>query len=145
MLKITVAVIAFQLAAASVHAQGVNRLFDAPVGMMLNYIQPDRSDAFESVMARVAEALAGSNNPDHRAMAQGWHLLKAREPGPKKSNLYIWWIDPAVPNVNYAVSEILLEYYSLDEAKVAVQKFRRCILQRTGDGEHGSDLSLCRA
>ena len=123
MLRITVAVIAFQLAAASVHAQKVDRMFDAPVGMMLNYVQPHRADAFESVMARVAEALAGSDNPDHRAMAEGWHLLKAREPGQNKAALYLWWIDPTVPNVNYTVSEILAEYYPMDEAASLYQSF----------------------
>ena len=117
MLRITVAVIALSLSAfSSVYAQVADRSFDAPVGMMLNYIHAHRADAFESVMARVAEALAESDNPDHRAMAEGWHLLKAREPGPNASTLYIWWVDPTVPNVDYAVSKILREYYSTDEA-----------------------------
>ena len=105
------------------HAQA-DRVFETETGMMLNYIKSSNTRDFEEVMRRLATALASSANPQHQAMAEGWHLLRAREAGPNNSVLYLWWIDPAVPGANYAISQILREVYP-EEVEPLYQRFNR--------------------
>ena len=108
--------------AVALHAQG-NRTFSSENGLMLNYIKADKTQDFEAVMRRVATALANSSNDQHRAMAEGWHVLRAREAGQGGSVLYVWWIDPAPQGANYAVSEILQEHYSATEVQSLYEQF----------------------
>ncbi len=98
--------------APAADAQG--RVFEAPVGVMLNYIKTDSTEDFEAVMSQVASALANSDNDVHRAMAEGWYLMRARESGPEDSVLYLWWIDPVPAGADYSISTLLNEYYPAD-------------------------------
>jgi hypothetical protein len=82
--------------------------------MMLNYIKPDATSDFESVMRRVAEALRNSENPERQRQAEGWKVYRAQEPGQGGSVLYVWFIDPTVSGADYAVSQILNEAFPGD-------------------------------
>ena len=79
--------------------------------MMLNYIKPESTGDFESVMQKLGEALQQSENADRGRQAQGWKIYKAQEPGPNNSVLYVWFIDPTVSGADYAVSQILNEAF----------------------------------
>ena len=85
--------------------------FEAPAGLILNYIRADRTAAFESVAGRLAGALAGSESAEHRAQASGWKMYRAIEPGPNGNVLYVWLFDPAVAGADYSAAGLLRETF----------------------------------
>lgn len=87
------------------------RTYSGDAGMMLNYVKADSTADFEAVMQKVGEALTTSDNPERNQQAQGWKVYRAQEPGQNNSMLYVWFIDPAVPGADYAVSQILNEAF----------------------------------
>ena len=121
-----IGVVVVVLTASPSFAQA-SRTFEAPNGMMLNYVNPSKAIDFERVMHRVAEALVASSDPIHQQMAEGWHLLRAREPGPNDSILYLWWFDPAPAGANYAVSQILDDVFP-DEVQTLYGQFSNAIV-----------------
>ena len=87
------------------------RTFSGGTAIMLNYIKPEATADFEAVMTKLGAALKASENPERAKQAEGWKVYKAAEPGPNNSAIYIWFIDPVVPNADYAVSQILNEAF----------------------------------
>ena len=87
------------------------RTFSMGTGMMLNYVDASKTSDFEAVMRKLAEALQTSDNADRNRQAEGWKVYRAQEPGPNNSVLYVWFLDPAVPGADYAVSQILNEAF----------------------------------
>ena len=82
---------------------------DEPAGMVFNYIEQGSTDAFEQVMTRLGQVMAESENPERVQQASGWKVYKAIEPGPNNNVLYVWFIDPTVPEADYSVAQILNE------------------------------------
>lgn len=99
------------VASAREAQQPAPRTFTADAGMIFNPIKPDKTADFEAVMAKLKEALAKSEKPERKQQAVSWKVLKAAEPGPNGSVLYIFVMDPAVKNVDYTVSLILNEAF----------------------------------
>jgi len=85
------------------------RTFTAPAGMILNAVRPERVADFEKVIGYLQEALASSNDPTVRSQGQGWRVMKASEPGPNGSVLYVFLLDPTVPGADYGLGRILAE------------------------------------
>ena len=87
------------------------KTFEAPAGLILNYIRADRTEAFESVVGRLAGALAASESAEHRVQASGWKMYRALEPGPNGNVLYVWLLDPAVAGADYSAAGLLRETF----------------------------------
>ncbi len=85
--------------------------FTAPAGMLLNTIKADKTADFEQLMGRVKEALAKSENPMRKKQAAGWKIFKAVEPGAGGNVLYVFFIDPTVPEAEYDPSRIFNEVF----------------------------------
>jgi hypothetical protein len=83
------------------------RVFTGDVGIMFNVIKPDKTADFEMVIGKLKEALAKSDDPVHKQMAQGWRVIKNPEPIQGGNYLYAFLIDPAVKDADYTVSRIL--------------------------------------
>ena len=84
--------------------------------LVLNYIKADKTADFESVVAKVKEALAKSEKPERKQQAAGWKIFKAAEPGPGGAVLYVWIIDPVAKGNEYSVSQILTEGFPAEAA-----------------------------
>ena len=95
--------------AAQVVAPASTRVFAPEVGLVLNFIKPDKTADFEAVMAKLKEALEKSDKPERRQQAAGWRFYKATETGPLASVVYVFVIDPPVKGADYTVSTILAE------------------------------------
>jgi hypothetical protein len=78
------------------------RLFQNDAGMVLD---------FEAVMAKLKEALAKSEKPERKKQAASWKVFKGVEPAAGGNVLYVFFIDPAVKDVDYTVSTILSEAF----------------------------------
>ena len=87
------------------------RTFSATAGILFNAVRPDRVADFEKAMGYLQAALASSTDATLRAQAQGWRVLKATEPGPNGSVLYVFLLDPVVPGADYSLGRILADAY----------------------------------
>jgi hypothetical protein len=93
------------------------RTFTAPTGLLFNTVRPERVKDFETVMYYLTEALKTSTNPTVRAQAQGWRVLKASEPGPNGTVLYVFVLDPAVTGADYGLGRILVDAYPAEKVQ----------------------------
>jgi hypothetical protein len=88
------------------------RVFTGDVGIMYNIIKPDKTADFEMVIGKLKEALAKSEDPVHKQMAQGWRVMKNPEPMAQGGNyLYVFLIDPVVKDADYTVSRVLAKAF----------------------------------
>jgi copper oxidase (laccase) domain-containing protein len=90
--------------------------------MVLNFIKPDKTADFETIVTRLKEALQKSDKPARRQQAATWKVFRATEPGANGSVLYIFAIDPAVKGADYTVSTILAEAFP-SEVKALYQEY----------------------
>jgi hypothetical protein len=100
-----------QAAAAPAQAAPPARVFTGDLGMMFNVIKPDKGEDFEKVIAKLKEALAKSDDPVHKAMAQGWRVYKNPEPIAGGNLLYVFIVDPVVKDADYTLSKILAKVF----------------------------------
>jgi len=87
------------------------RVFTGDVGLMFNVIKPDKTADFEMVVGKLKEALAKSDDPVHKQMAQGWRVIKNPEPIQGGNYLYVFLIDPVVKDADYTVSRVLAKAF----------------------------------
>ena len=87
------------------------RVFAAEQGLIFNAVKPDKVADFETVIAKLRQALETSKNPIRNQQGWGWKIFKATEPGPNGSVLYVFVMDPAVKGADYGVAKILAEAY----------------------------------
>jgi len=87
------------------------RVFTGDVGLMFNVIKPDKTADFEMVIGKLKEALAKSDDPVHKQMAQGWRVIKNPEPIQGGNYLYVFLVDPVVKDADYTVSRVLAKAF----------------------------------
>jgi hypothetical protein len=87
------------------------RTFAAPTGMIFNAVRPERVVDFETVIGYLQDALEKSTDPAVHEQAKGWRVLKATEPGPNGTVLYVFLIDPAIKGADYGLGKILSDAY----------------------------------
>jgi len=90
------------------------RVFTGDVGLMFNLIKPDKTADFEMVVGKLKEALAKSDDPVHKQMAQGWRVLKNPEPIQGGNYLYVFLVDPVVKDADYTVSRVLAKAFPVE-------------------------------
>jgi hypothetical protein len=87
------------------------RTFPNDAGLILNFIKPDQTAAFETVMGKLKEALAKSEKPERKEQAKTWKIFKSADPAAGGNALYVFIIDPAVKGADYSVANILAEAF----------------------------------
>ena len=90
------------------------RVFTGDVGLMFNQIKPDKTADFEMIIGKLKEALAKSDDPVHKQMAQGWRVIKNPEPIQGGNYLYVFLIDPVVKDADYTVSRVLAKAFPVE-------------------------------
>jgi hypothetical protein len=113
--------------APAAQAQQVSnaRKFPGDAGMVLNFIKPDKTADFESVIAKLKEAMA--KNEKWKAQAEGWKVFKS--PDPAGANvLYVFIVDPVVKEADYQISNIIAEALPA-EANEILKKYAECYAQ----------------
>jgi transglutaminase/protease-like cytokinesis protein 3 len=86
-------------------------MFASDAGMVLNFIKPDKTADFESVMQKLKDALQKSEKPERKQQAASWKVFRSPEAAQGGNALYVFVIDPAVKGADYTVSNILAEAY----------------------------------
>jgi hypothetical protein len=82
--------------------------FDTGTALLLFYVRPDKTADFESVVARLAQALEASPDPARRQQAAAWRILRSSEPG-RDFVVYVFLLDPVVPGADYDPVRVLSE------------------------------------
>ena len=95
-----------------------DRIFNAPVGVLMQPVIATRVADFEKFLGYVREAIAASQDKTVQQQAKGWQFFKMAETGPNNDVLFLFVLDPAVPCVDYALGPILAAAIP-DEAKLA--------------------------
>lgn len=88
--------------------------FNGDAAVMLHFVKPGSTSAYEGVMARLGEALRKSENTetDRQAQAAGWKVYRANMDISGQGNvMYAWVIDPVLGGANYAASTIMNEVF----------------------------------
>jgi hypothetical protein len=97
--------------------------FASDAGLILSPIKPERTAAFEEVIARVRETLIRSADPVRKQQAAGWKIYRAKEPY-QNTTLYVSVMDPAVKGAEYGVFRLLQEGLGEAPARELFEKFR---------------------
>jgi hypothetical protein len=103
-------------------AAPTKRVFASDAGMVLNFIKPDKTADFESVMGKLKEALMKSDKPERKAQAASWKVFKSPEPA-GANVLYVFIIDPAVKDADYQVSNLLAEAFPPAELNTIYKQY----------------------
>jgi 23S rRNA G2069 N7-methylase RlmK/C1962 C5-methylase RlmI len=126
--------------APSAQAPPIARVFGSDAGMVLNFIKPDRTADFETIVTRLKEALQKSDKPARKQQAATWKVFRATEPGANGSVLYVFSIDPAVKGADYTVSTILAEAFPSE-----VKSLYRQYADAYASGQNFVNLTLVSA
>jgi hypothetical protein len=86
-------------------------VFTGDAAIVLNYIKSDKAADFETVMAKVKEALERSPIPARKQQAAGWRIFKSTDAAGEGQVLYVWIIDPVVKGADYSVPKIVSEVF----------------------------------
>lgn len=99
------------VAATTVPTSPAARVFASEAGIILNPIKPAQATAFESVIQKLKEALARSDDAVRRQQANGWKVYRAAETAPDGTMYYLFVIDPVVKGADYTIAKVLYEAY----------------------------------
>ena len=98
-------------------------MFASDAGMVLNFIKPDKTADFESVMQKLKEALQKSEKPERKQQAASWKVFRSPEAAQGGNALYVFVIDPAIKGADYTVSNIFAEAYPPEELNELYKKY----------------------
>ena len=123
--------------AAAAQAAPTARLFASDAGMVLNFIKPDKTADFETVIGKLKEALHKSEKPERKQQAASWKVFKSPDPAQGGNVLYVFMIDPSVKGADYTVSTILAEAFPTE-----VQALYKQYAEAYASGQNFVNLSL---
>lgn len=95
---------------------------EGDVAMINMFIKPDKTADFESVLAKLKEALLKSEKPERKQQAAGWKILK--NPQPQKITptveavQYVFLIDPVVKGQEYDISRLIAEVFPTEVQEI---------------------------
>jgi hypothetical protein len=121
--RILPCVVTLALSAADVGAQQMEPLFfGTPAGLVLTQVRPTKLADFEAAVSALRRAMLNSQNQTTRKQAEGWRFYRAAEPMSGNA-LYIFLLDPAVPNADYRVEPILYAELPKADATRVIRQF----------------------
>lgn len=98
------------------------RIFHTRAGLMLKFVRPEKVADFEETLTRLKEAFDRTDNPVRKQQAAGWRIFRAAETSMSGDVVYVFEIDPAVRDADYAVSTILAEAFP-SEAQLLYRRY----------------------
>ncbi len=108
----------------AVHAQAAapaqKLTLDGDAVLWMLTVKPDKTADFESVLAVLKDALAKSTEPDAKAQAAGWKVVKVSKPQPDGTIVYAFLIDPVVRGADYSVMQNIYTAVTNPEERNAI-------------------------
>ena len=91
-------------------------------------IKPDKTAEFESVIAKLKEALAKSDKPERKQQLAGIKIFKSAQQV-NGSVVYIFFIDPVVKGQEYDITRLIAEVFPV-EVQELFQKYKEAFVGR---------------
>jgi hypothetical protein len=121
-----VALAVFMLAGASLaSAQDAAKpvlTLDGDAAVITLLIKPDKTAEFESVVAKLREALSKSEKAERKQQIAGWKIFKSSQQA-QGSAVYIFFIDPVVKDQEYDITRLIAEVFPVEVQEV-FQKYK---------------------
>jgi hypothetical protein len=91
-------------------------------------IKPDKTADFETIVAKLQQALAKSPKPERQKQLAGWKVMKIDKPLPDGNIAYVHVINPVVQGADYTVMQILYDEFP-DERRTLYDMYRGAFAQ----------------
>jgi hypothetical protein len=101
---------------------------DAKVALWTVAIKADKTQDFETVMAKLQQALRQSDKPERQQQAAAWKLLKIDKPLPDGNIVYVHVLNPVVRGADYTILRILYDAFP-DERQALYELYRGSFVQ----------------
>jgi hypothetical protein len=89
--------------------------FDTPAGILLVQIKKDKEKDFEEMMGKLRAGIAKTQDETLKKQGAGMKVYRSTEPGP--NTIYVLYLEPAVPNAEYELFNMLLRTMTPDEQR----------------------------
>lgn len=109
--------------------------FSSDAGFFSLNVKADKTADFETLMTRLKEALAKSEDPVRKQQAAGWKVFKVADATQTGNVIYVFFMDPVVKDADYTPLKILYEAFQT-EAQDLLTKWKDSLAQG------GSKLNL---
>jgi hypothetical protein len=129
--------------AAQSSAQADQKLtFDGDTALWTVAIKPDKTADFEQIMKKVSEALVKSDDPQRRAQAASWKVMRITKPLADGNIAYVHVVHPVVSGADYTIMKTLYDAYP-DERQALYELYRGAFAQNLSlaTGSIAVDLS----
>ena len=83
-------------------------------GVVVNYIKPDKTVAFDFMIGQLKAAMEGSRQSTLCEQAARWKVMRTSESGPDGTAVYVFAVDPGPQNVDYRLSTVVAEAIQRD-------------------------------
>lgn len=97
-------------------------VLDGDAATITVLIKPDKTAEFESVLAKVKEALGKSEKAERKQQAAGWSVFKANQ-AVNGNTAYIMFINPVVKGQEYDITRLIAEVFPV-EVQEFFQKYK---------------------
>jgi hypothetical protein len=84
-------------------------VFGSDGGLVVNYIKPDKTVAFDFMIGQLKVAMEESRESTLSEQAARWKVVRTGESGPDGAAVYVFAVDPGLSNVDYRLSTVVAE------------------------------------
>jgi hypothetical protein len=102
--------------------------FDGDTALWTVAIKPDKTADFEQIMKRVQEALLKSTDPQRRAQAAGWKVMRIAKPLADGNIAYVHIVHPVVSGADYTIMQTLYDAFP-NERQALYELYRGAFAQ----------------
>ena len=102
--------------------------FDGDTALWTVAIKPDKTADFEQIMKRVHEALLKSADPQRRAQAAGWKVMRISKPLADGNVAFVHIVHPVVSGADYTIMQTLYDAFP-DERQALYELYRGAFAQ----------------
>jgi len=90
---------------------------DGDIALITILIKPDKTADFETVLAKLKEALAKSEKAERKQQAAGWKVFKSTQMA-QGNAVYIMRIDPVIKGQEYDISRLIAEVFPVEVQQI---------------------------
>ena len=84
-------------------------VFGSNAGLVVNYIKPDKTVAFDFMIGQLKSAMEESRQSRLCEKAAKWKVLRTSESGPDGTAVYVFAVDPGFRDIDYRASTVIAE------------------------------------
>ena len=101
---------------------------DGDAAVITLLIKPDKTAEFESVIAKLKEALGKSDKPERKAQLAGLKIFKSSAQA-SGNDVYIFILDPVVKDQEYDITRLIAEVFPV-EVQSVFEKYKAAFAGR---------------